>query len=517
VIWDLFRAWMWRIWRGVVWLFGAAREPRQINPIVYQIISFVLIVVIGLLLAWFTPKLPLADDLGFHWGIVNRCFWGIVWFLLYIFVRLVLYVVELFRMEEVSQFQDIDRAWITGLRELAAKGLDLHNIPLFLITGLRDVSDETAFLSGAGFHAVATGPDVEQAAPLRIFANTDAILVMISGVSTTSAQLRAVGGGSPGVAGGGAMDSAATLSPGAAASGGIGSAGAGGNSFGSNSFGGDSATIDPSKALQAHAAVVTSVQPLSQAESDRCEARLAHLSRIMTRDRDPLCPINGLIATVPLPWTRTLRSELYKSVQSDMAQLSWSLGLQFPVVCLASGVESLGELHELLSRCRAADQRFSEGIRAGARYPVGQPVSIQNARWAAGRSLAWFHQWIYACFASDCSTNGARTNGHLYRLWCNLTECRAPFATLLEAGFGSSGSVTPIRLTGCYFTGLAHRQMIFLRDVLNRLVTSQDQVAWTPERLAKDASLRAWALLVWLAVAGLVLVDAALIWDRWFR
>jgi hypothetical protein len=510
---ELLLRYVFRIWAGIVWLFGAAREPRQINPFVYQVISFVLIVVIGLLLAYFTDRLPLYNSLGFDWTVVRRCFWGIVWFLLYAFVKLAVYVVELFRMEEASEFQDIDHAWGAGLRALAAKGLDLHNIPLFLVTGLRDTSAETAFLTGAGFHAIATGPEHDTPAPLRIYANQDAILVMGTGVSTVSAQQAATGTGVPqggiGVSSS-EMNVGGTLQPGLIQPGGAESP------MNNNDFGSDFATLDPTKMIQPQVPMVQSANPLSEPETSRCEARIAHLSRIMSRDRFPLCPINGLIAVTPLAWTQSSRPELYRAIQCDIAQLGWSLGLQFPVICLSSGLESLGGLNDLLSRGRAADQRFSPGTRAGARYSSGQPVSIQNAHWAAGRSLAWFQQWIYACFASDCSTKGARTNGQLYRLWCELIQRRGAFATMLETGFGTSGSQTPVRLTGCYFTGFANRQFVFIRDVLNRLVNSQDQVAWTPEKLSKDASLRKWALVVWLIVVGLVCVDMALIYGKWF-
>jgi hypothetical protein len=508
---ELFLRYVYRIWAGIVWLFGAAREPRQINPLVYQMISFFMIVLIGVLLAIFTPDITSPGVLGFHWEIVNRCFWGIVWFLLYAFVRLAIYVVELFRMEEASEFQDIDHAWITGLRELASKGLDLHNIPLFLVTGLRDTFAETAFLTGAGFHAVATGPDLDAPASLRIFANQDAILVMATGVSTVSAQQSAAG--SAGLGGGHACDSnalnsEATLQPGQVADGATNSA--------SDDFGGDSTTLDPTKVVQAQVSATHFVNPLSESVASRCEARIAHLARIMSRDRYPLCPINGLIAVAPLAWTQSTRPELYRAIQSDIAQLGWSLGLQFPVVCLASGLESLGGLNDLLSRCRAADQRFTPGTRAGARYACGQPISTENSHWAAGRSIAWFQQWIYACFAADCSTNGARTNGHLYRLWCGLSERRGAMATMLETGFGSSGSQAPVRMTGCYFTGFANRQFVFVRDVLSRLVRAQDQVAWTSEKLAKDAAQRRWAVVVWLIVVGMMSVDMILIYREWF-
>ena len=88
---------------------------------------------------------------------------------------------------------------------------------------------------------------------------------------------------------------------------------------------------------------------------------------------------------------------------------------------------------------------------------------------------------------------------------------------MLETGFGSSGSLAPVRLTGCYYTGYAQRQLVFVRDVLSRLTGAQDQVAWTPERIRKDNSQRTWAMLIWLVVVALAAVNVAFIYSRWFQ
>ena len=114
------------ICEGFLWLFGAAKKTTQLSPRTYQILHMVVVVLIALLAGYFSPDLPFgdSDSVTVDSVIIQRCFWGILVVLLYAFVRLVLFVIGLFAIEDTSEFPDIDLAWAEMLTQLGRQGLN---------------------------------------------------------------------------------------------------------------------------------------------------------------------------------------------------------------------------------------------------------------------------------------------------------------------------------------------------------------------------------------------------------
>ena len=522
------------ICNGFLWVFGAAKKTTHLSPRTYQILHAIVVVLIALLAGYFSLDLPFGKDVVYENEFVRDYFWGILVVLLYAFVRLVLFVISLFSVEDASEFPDIDRAWAEAQVQLGRQGLNLQSFPLFMVVGLPE-DQERAFLMGAKFPAVATGPAVDTSQPLRIFANTKAAFLFVPGASAIVRQMTegpraSLGGGSsiatmssPGAIG--SAGSMMTLSPGQMPSGH--SDGGGGGGFGASILGGMS-TMAPGAAQgmasgqaplpmsrPSELQLSGSVGPLSSEALYETERRLRYVCRLISSARKPYCSINGLVTVVPSQWAAEGSQDFSHVVAQDVCVLHEGLEMLFPVACLFSGLESMGGLQEFLSRAADVNRAFSGEVKAGSRFATGRPVDPESASWVTKYCVGWFRDWIYSTFKKNPSSS---SNPRLYRLLSEISDRRRSFARLLTGGFGHLIGDQPVRLLGVYFNGRdsQSRSHVFVKQLLDNVLAEQDNVVWSPMRIARDDASRTWTYCVY-GVIGLMLVgDVYLAYQRWF-
>ena len=89
----------------------------------------------------------------------------------------------------------------------------------------------------------------------------------------------------------------------------------------------------------------------------RGKARLAHLCRLIVRDRTPYCGANGILLVVPLAGTDTpAEAQLTaQAVQEDLAVARRELKLDCPLVALLADLEQVPGCVELLQRLPAVE------------------------------------------------------------------------------------------------------------------------------------------------------------------
>ena len=517
-------------WNGLRWLVGLGIKPAKIPAWVYQTIHFLVIALITILLAIFSRQImgETTTITGSSWiikNVVNPYFVGVLFLLGYISIRLIIFVIKLFMMREESEFPDIDAAWAAGLEGLVKGGLDLHSLPVFLITGLTS-EQEPFFFSGVRFNAdvVAPGPD-DKFMPLRIYANRDAIFIVCHGVSAVCRQLGVVpvSTSNPSMSQGNVM---ATLQPGQnVGSGGtlhpVQSAGhemtlqPGQNlSAGGTLQPGQSAqTLQPGRSSQSSLASPERILPnLSERELFECKRRLRYLCRLVAKARMPFCPINGMLHMVPLGWSRRSDQGVFTSVQQDVRVVHEQLQLMLPVVCFFSGLNEMGALQEFLERSREVNPRFGPYARAGSHFPMGHPADPPAVKWVVENSVEWFRRWIYSAFAKGLSNP---SNAKLYRMLCELGELQPQLRELISSAFGDTIHGDVIRLSGCYYGGFdsASRRFVFAKDIIDKMINEQDDVAWTHNRMRKDFLLRNWSYILYITIAILVLANGWMIWN----
>jgi len=508
---------------GAAWVFGAAKRTTSLSPRTYQIWHLIVLLVIALIAGFFTEEI--CDFFGVNRGgsgfdVVDKYLCGWLVLVLYVLVRMILYVARLFGIQDSSEFPDLDRAWSEAMIQLGRQGLTLQSFPLFVVIGIPE-DQERPFLMGAKFPAAATGPSPDSSQPLRIFANAKAAFLFVSGASAIVRQLTegprvAVGGGSSiatisSPSGIGSAGSMMTLSPGQMPA-------AEGSGDSGPSILGAMSTLAPRQSSSAvrrasdPGSAVPSAPLPSEALSETAR-RLRHVCRLVNSARKPFCGINGAVVVVPSQWGADGFPDFSHVVAQDVQVLHEGLEMLFPVACLFSGIESLGGLPELLTRAAEVNRTFSGELKAGSRYATGHPVDPESASWVTRHCVGWFRDWIYSAFKKDPSSG---TNPRLYRLLSEISDRRRNFARILTAGFGQLVGGQSVRLLGVYFNGrdAQGRTQVFVKQLLDNILAEQDNVVWSPQRILRENSLRSWTYAVYGLIALLVMADLYWIIDR---
>jgi hypothetical protein len=248
------------------------------------------------------------------------------------------------------------------------------------------------------------------------------------------------------------------------------------------------------------------------AEREEQLARLEYVCHWLREARQPLCPVNGVVAVMSL---QTLEAgprenvELQRAVRADLTTLQDELKLRFPASALLVGLEDDRGFEELVRRVgpqRAGSQRF------GHRFDVRASATPEQLAALCGRISGVFEDWVYAIFRERGST--ARPgNADLFGLLCRVrSQLQGRLWRILSGGFGSESRDgirrTPIAFSGCYFaaTGRTADRRAFVRGVFDKLVEEQDHVEWTGEALRESRRFR------WVGWLGMAIVVALAAW-----
>jgi hypothetical protein len=246
----------------------------------------------------------------------------------------------------------------------------------------------------------------------------------------------------------------------------------------------------------------------------RLNARLAHLCRLIVRDRQPYCGINGILILVPLGGTDTNRDaqQAGEACRQDLAVIRKHVGLDCPVMSMLVDLEDFPGFAEYVRQ-----NPRELGRRFGQRFPMKTRLSEQELLEEVATSVRWLctrylQDSMYQHFRMETTESPepaalVSANASLFLLLDEMTRRAAELADIITHAIVLDGH-TLLRYAGCYLaaTGKEHRG--FVAAVLQRLSEEQSSVAWTPEALAQDARDGAAALwcgvLAALAVLGAV-------------
>ena len=426
---------------------------------------------------------------------------------LIVVIPLVLYKTLLVYLEgDASPFPDIDLAWKKGLAELDRHGLSLSEIPLFLVLGTYSEKLEQNLLEAAHqewqIRGVPSGPS-----PIRWYANADGAYIVCSSssaLSSLAAKAKGIlsrektspraprerpseGRGRETFVPG---DEPEDLNPGGHLP------PAGGPEDGKTLIltedEGQSGERDPSIGSERR------VVQLDKTESLEAENRLAYLCRLICRARQPLAPINGVLALLPYQLIRRSpvdANRIGHVAQRDLRVLLESLRLRCPVAALVVDMEEEPGFRKLTARM--AERHGREVIftrRFGHGLDFKFPSSQENLPEVAALACSQFDTWIYSFFAHRGALQ-RKSNRDLYTLLCQIRGgVRERLRKILANGFAtSSRAEDPTRehyFVGCYFaaTGSSNEQggefpQAFVASVFRKLVDSQHELEWTDEAL----------------------------------
>jgi hypothetical protein len=258
----------------------------------------------------------------------------------------------------------------------------------------------------------------------------------------------------------------------------------------------------------------SAVAILSKQEAAYQAARLEYLCTLISRAREPLCPLNGVMTVTPFQMLRRgdeQSRQLASTVREDLRIVQQTTRLRCPVVSLIGGMEHERGFIELIRRVgstRARDQRL------GSSFKTWNPPTIERLQQLAVNACGSFEDNIYALFKEEDGYNKPG-NDKLYSLIC---KTRGKFIEGLEFFLTDAYGMQDIRETdgsrpmlfcGCYFaaTGEVEGAAGFLRSLFDQklYLLEQDNLQWTDTALRDDASYHNWARFGMLVSGALVM------------
>lgn len=504
-------------------LLGLFRSPRNMRMSLAGVVAVIvglllsLCIVLIMFVSWETEQSYLQQ----WWKRVPIAMLAIV-----VIMVLTYYGVKIWMQESVSAFADIDRDWKAGLKELAEKGINPLETPLFLILGGQGFRHSNGIMSASRLELSIEGIP-KGTASLHWYANHDGIYVILSDIgclsrlAATAAQLKeeyeakqSKGDLNPEAAAPTAQprepdirstampdqlylqQSVARLpsqSPFAQASGGGGGGDIRGTMMPGSGQVGVHSMMAPA-AVQQQQAAPRPTAALDRAEFDVYTQRLEHLCRLVRDTRGALCPINGAILLLPyelLVSTPAEAVELRRCAGSDSAVAVRALQVRFPLTTLVADMEQEKGFIELVDRVgreKAKSQRFGKGLDLWAKQ---SPAQVESA---TTHACNLFESWTYHLFREKGAlAKSGGGNRLLYSLLCKvryymfgrlkdvLTEVYA------EKPEAAADVELPV-FSGCYFGATSENTngQAFVKDVFVRLTKQQEDLEWTARGLQED-------------------------------
>lgn len=414
-----------------------------------------------------------------------------------------------------TEFPDIDRAWSQAVDALERAEIHLEDTPLFLVLGSTADGDEALFQSAAIKAQVKQVPR-DPTEPLHVTANRDAIWVSCPGASVLGQQQLQTGGG--------AIESTlATLSD---------------------------QTGDPFKTVGAGAgatlriedfmASLKKVQPHThhtphrqkEPDTEKYVARLRYFCRLIARDRQGFCPINGVLIVSPIAASTPDHGLEQRALacKADLAELFGVFSMRCPVVVMISDLEKLQGFTDLVERLPSGQT----GKRMGQRFPLLPDLDNGAVPGSIESSVSWisntlFPSMIYSQFkvespGGEDATDVLKANSQLYRFLSRIRESQESTARLVKDSIPAVPG-EPILFGGCYFAGTGVNSgngQAFASGVLRRLIDEQDSVTWTSHAMNEDTSLLRLAsglkvVFLCIIALGIVAILVVIGWRFWPR
>jgi hypothetical protein len=267
----------------------------------------------------------------------------------------------------------------------------------------------------------------------------------------------------------------------------------------------------------------------NQGEVERLSARLAHLCRLIVRDRRPYCPVNAVLVVIPFAATDsdTDAGETGFICQRDLATLRRVFQVHCPTLALVSDLETVPGFHEFIERI-PAQQRLQ---RVGQRFPLAPLVEADQlpelvTRVAKVICRAVFPAWVYKFFrvegpGRETTEEVTQANTQLYKLLYQMRERESRLTQILTRGMLTETS-GPLLFGGCYLaaTGTDTADQAFVAGVFRRLYhpeeRTQNYVSWAPEKIAEEVYYQRVTKIGYVLSAVFSVVIVFLIWYGFF-
>lgn len=428
---------------------------------------------------------------------VQALFPVLIILLVYAAIRLVLYILRQIPTAQ-SAFPDIELAVNEGLAALRDAGVNVADVPLFLVVGFTP-QDERAIAESplVGRDVRVTDADLA----LHWYGDHKAIWVTMPKVSAATAQSafargarrsatsdygdpnRTIGGGG----GDGAFNTLGPINPGQYATMAVG-------------------VVEAEPAAAATEAYQAPAKRLDADERERFDRRIRFFVELLKEARYPVCPANGVLLGVPHAWlTSPGLAQLADVIKVDMHALQDALGVRCITAAVVTGIEQVQEFRTYIGRLDKSqlERRFGCGFPAPSLYcPNSEDLDLVH-NWL----VRYCERQVFELFQQKL---GDPTNGDLFRLLDKVRRTRPNFLRVFKHAFPDDVD-EPFYLGGVYFASFEPAGGVrapFFDGVLARLLKEHDDViGWSDKSLAEDRRMQRLARGFWIAAGVLVVLN----------
>ena len=500
--------------------FSRASSYRMLGPFLRWTLHVLLMagILFGL---WYINKSSGLENLLLNTRLHHlKQFWlPILFLILYALSWMGWWVWSLLAAEpEDTAFPDIDQAFEECSQALAQAGLGWSDAPLFLILG-KPLGGVEALLNAAQLSFQVKSVPRRADSPIRMFANRDGIYLACTDACILGKQADILAGNESlassvnmAESGEGSNDELfKTMAPRGQAKEVIdilADAREAGRS--PTQLTEDEQQEIKLRARRQHGSLLKNREMV-----DRCSARLKHLCRLISRERQPYCPVNGIMFLLNYFATDTEEDTNDTSLvcQRDLATCRKYLSMDCPVIAMVVDLEQMPGFLEFINRF-PDDQRQR---RVGQRFPLTPDVgSPSEASEQMQEAVKWICSslvptWVYKLF--DNETMPGRTldsavkgNVRLYRMMSQMRLRGRRMSKIISRAVGHEQG-EPMMFGGCYLggTGRDSTMQAFIPGVFRRLIEEQDNVTWTTQARAENDAYLRWTTTGYILIALLIL------------
>jgi hypothetical protein len=417
--------------------------------------------------------------------------------------------------DAISPFPDIDDAWSGVMDALGKAGIGIADTAVYVVIGQPRSGEASLFQMLPRGLTINGGTSA--AAPVRVFANRDAIYLTCPGVTLLNRAGTDGGGGER------APDSYAPQSVAMDASIGM------EKSIGMSAEGGGAAIQQVQRIIRT---AQEQRRPLTEQEKnlirqlsgdggftperpgavpgrgsvlqdhntvERQTARMHYFCSLIAQTRWPLCPINGAVILVSIADAE--RDEAAQQMglvaQKDLANMVDALRLKFPVYALVCDLDTLPGADTFLQRF-AADRRQQ---RLGKSFPLNPDLKPSAVPDAVETNVSWIFSsllpyWCYKLFRLETpnvesQNEASQANGALTQFLVTVRDRSPKVARLVSRAVTPRADEVP-SIGGCYLTAPepGGSEALFAQEFFKKVESTQGFVAWTDEAYALDAGYR---------------------------
>lgn len=521
-------------WLGEVLIlpFQVLTSPTRAGSLLRWILHFLLLFLVLVALTLLNYALDLGRVLRAPVPMLRSIWLPLLFLLLFVLAWMGwwLWVLLSQTEEEVSEYPDIDSAWDEAKAALNEAGIDLTSVPLFLVLG-RPVGTERSLMGASQVPLAVVQSPRRHDSPIYVYAGKDGIFVTCVGTSLLGWQslmlMESMQSPMPTREARSTQESSKTRGPFADLPAVVASA------LGQSKEGQATSTmvdLQPDEERRPTVSSRSKRRPrlLSMTEEvERLSTRLRHLCRLISQDRAPYCPLNGILVLIPYMSTSTDEEAQQTGaiIRRDLSSIREVMKTHCPLFSMVCDMERAPGFREFLQTVPSDLRERS----MGRDYPLMPDLERDAITGMIESGVQWIcrellRTAIYKLFrvegsASESMSLVVRANTRLYELLYQLREREKRLSRLLIRSTASESS-GPLLYGGCYLAATGQdptTEQAFVPGVFRLVIENQNYVSWTKEATAEEQDFLRWTNTGYVTLGVVIAAMVWLIYTFWPR